>query len=219
MERVSSTRSELLARKAQIGLAAQGRDLLKEKRTALMREFDRLSASALRAVQDLEEQAAEARDTLSEAIALDGPEAVGSAAIAATGKVEVELSTKNVAGVPIVELDHGTVGRPRTGRGYSLTATTPRIDRTAEDFETVLDGLLNVVAVEMSLRKLAEEITRTTRRVNALEHVVIPRLEEERDFIAMVLEERELENRVRLMRAEAKADREKEAAREMGRAL
>lgn len=216
MERVSATRSELLARKAQIGLAAQGRDLLKEKRTALMREFDRLSSSALRAMRNLEEQAATARDTLSEATALDGPEAVGSAAIAATGEVEVELKTKNVAGVPIVELDHDTVGRSRIGRGYSLTATTPRIDRTAEDFEVVLDGLLDVVAVEMSLRRLAEEITRTTRRVNALEHVVIPRLEEQRDFIAMVLDERELENRVRLMRAKAKSDREKETARETG---
>lgn len=218
MARVSATRSELLARKSQIGLAAQGRDLLKEKRTALMREFDRLSSSALRAMQNLEEKAAEARDTLSEAVALDGPESVGSAAIAATGEVEVELSTKNVAGVPIVELHHDTVGRSRIGRGYSLTATTPRVDRTAEDFETVLDGLLDVVAVEMSLRRLAEEITRTTRRVNALEHVVIPRLEDERDFIAMVLDERELENRVRLMRAKAKTDREKENAKEIERA-
>jgi V/A-type H+-transporting ATPase subunit D len=111
--------------------------------------------------------------------------------------------------MPIVELDHDTVGRSRIGRGYSLTATTPRIDRTAEDFEVVLDGLLDVVAVEMSLRRLAEEITRTTRRVNALEYVVVPRLEAERDYIAMVLDERELENRVRLMRAKARSDREK----------
>jgi len=212
LQQVSATRSELLARKSQIGLAQGGRNLLKEKRTALMREFDRLSATALRAVQDLSQQAAEARNTLSEATALDGPEVVGSAAIAAAGEIEVELSTKNVAGLPIVELEHGTVGRSRTGRGYSMSATTPRVDRTAEDFERVLDGLLEMVAVEMSLRRLAEEITRTTRRINALEHVVIPRLEGERDFIAMVLDERELENRVRLMRAKAKSEREKAAA-------
>lgn len=208
MDRVSATRSELLARKAQIGLAGGGRDLLKQKRTALMREFDRLSASVLRAMRDLEEQAADARGALSEAMALDGPEAVGSAALAASGEVEVEVGVRNVAGVPIVELDHGAVGRSRLGRGYSLAATTPRIDRAAEDFEAVLGGLLDVVAVEMSLRRLAEEITRTTRRINALEHVVIPRLEAERDFIAMVLDERELENRVRLMRAKARTERE-----------
>jgi V/A-type H+-transporting ATPase subunit D len=206
LQRVSATRSELLARRNQISLAAGGRDLLKEKRTALMREFNRLSASALAAMQGLEEQAGQARGALGEAVALDGPENVGSAALAASGEVGVELTSRSVAGVPIVELEHEAVGRPRTGRGYSLNATTPRIDGVAEDFEAVLDRLLDVVAVELSLKRLAEEITRTTRRVNALEHVVIPRLEGERDYIAMVLNERELENRVRLMRAKARSE-------------
>ena len=206
MERVSATRSELLARRARIGLAVGGRDLLKEKRTALMREFNRLSADAVAAMQDLEERARNARVSLGEATALDGPEAVGSAALAARGEVGVELVSRSVAGVKIVELSHDPVGRARTERGYSLSATTPRIDGVAEGFEGVLEGLLDFVAVELSLRRLAEEITRTTRRVNALEHVVVPRLEDERDYIAMVLDERELENRVRLMRAKSRAE-------------
>ena len=65
----------------------------------------------------------------------------------------------------------------------------------------------DVAAAELSLRRLAEEISRTTRRVNALEHVVVPRLERERDAIAMVLAERELEDRVRLRRARAAGHR------------
>ena len=206
MRQVSATRSELLARRTRIGLAVQGRDLLKEKRTALMREFDRLSANAVAAMKDLEERARGARASLSEAVALDGPEAVGSVALAARGEVGVGLVSKSVAGVQIVELEHDPVGRARTERGYSLSATTPRIDGVAEGFESVLDGLLDFVAVELSLRRLAEEITRTTRRVNALEHRVVPGLEDERDYIAMVLDERELENRVRLMRAKARAE-------------
>jgi V/A-type H+-transporting ATPase subunit D len=206
LQRVSATRSELLARRNRISLAVGGRDLLKEKRTALMREFNRLSADALAAMQGLEKQAGEARGALSEAVALDGPETVGSAALAASGEVGVRLASRSVAGVPIVELEHETVGRPRMGRGYSLAATTPRIDAVAEDFEAVLDRLLDVVAVELSLRRLAEEITRTTRRVNALEHVVVPGLEEERDYIAMVLDERELENRARLMRVKERSE-------------
>lgn len=213
MERVSATRSELLTRRTQIGLAVQGRDLLKEKRTALVREFNRLSRNALAAMKDLEGRARSARGALSETTALDGPEAVGSAALASGGEIRVGLKSKSVAGVKIVELEHDPVGRARTERGYSLAATTPRIDGVAEGFEAVLDGLLDFVAVELSLRRLAEEITRTTRRVNALEHVVVPRLEGERDFIAMVLDERELENRVRLMRAKARAD-EKARSRE-----
>lgn len=206
MPQVSATRSELLARRGQIELAKGGRDLLREKRAALMREFDRLGRNAVAAMQNLEERAAEARSTLGEAVALDGPEAVGSAALAATGDVAVALSSKSVAGVWIVELEHGPVGRSRLDRGYSLAATTPRIDGVAEGFESIVEDLLDFVAVELSLRRLAEEITRTTRRINALEHVVVPRLAKERDYIELVLNERELEDRGRLLRAKARAE-------------
>jgi V/A-type H+-transporting ATPase subunit D len=207
MERITASRSELLARRAQIGLAAQGRDLLKEKRKALKREFMRLGATVLEAMGVLEERCTEGRRVLAETVALDGPEAVGSAAFAAAGEVEVDVTTRSVAGVPIVEIEKEAVRRPRTGRGYSLSATTPRIDRTAEAFESQLDLLLDVVATELSLRRLAAEIATTTRRVNALEHVVIPRLEAERDAIALVLEERELEDRFRLRRARSRRAR------------
>lgn len=177
-----------------------------------MKEFNRLTVSALEAVETLGERVGEARGSLGEAVAFDGPEAVGSAALAATGDVEVDLLTKNVAGVSVVEIEREAIARPRTGRGYSLVGTTPRIDQVAESFEGVLDQLLDFVAVELSLRRLAVEITSTTRRVNALEHVVVPRLQEEYDYIAMVLDERELETRVRLMRAKSLAKRKRGSA-------
>jgi V/A-type H+-transporting ATPase subunit D len=203
---LSATRSELLARRAQIGLAEQARDLLKEKRDALKREFVRLSASVLEAMDDLEERCADGRRELSGAVALEGQESVGSAALAAAGAIEVGLHTRSVAGVSIVEVDKPPLRRARTGRGYSLAATSARIDRVADAFEAQLDLLLDIVASELSLRRLAAEIARTTRRVNALEVVVVPRLREERDRIAAVLEEREREDRVRLSRARRRRD-------------
>jgi V/A-type H+-transporting ATPase subunit D len=102
--------------------------------------------------------------------------------------------------VQVVEIEKGEVERARTGRGYSLVATSARIDAVAERFESVLARLLEVAALELSVRRLADEIARTTRRMNALEHVVVPRLEAEQARIALVLEERELEDRVRLRR-------------------
>jgi V/A-type H+-transporting ATPase subunit D len=203
MEQLSATRSELLARRLQIALASQGRDLLKEKRAALMVEFGRLSTGILEAVETLGNRAAASAGALSDAVAFDGSEMVGSAAIAASGDIVTRLSASNVAGVRVVELEHDRVSRARTGRGYSLVATTPRIDVAAASFERQLDLLLDVAAAELSLRRLAGEISRTTRRVNALEHVVVPRLERERAAIAIVLAERELEDRVRLRRARA----------------
>lgn len=206
MQQVSATRSELLARRAQIALAVQGRELLKEKRSALLREFNRLGASALDAMQALERGATDAGRLLGDAVAAHGPERVHSAALAADGEIELVLLTRSVAGVPIVEIEKEAVARSRTGRGYSLAATTARIDAAAESFEAVLDALLDVAALELSLRRLAGEINRTTRRVNALEHVVVPRLEAERASIALVLEERELEGRIRLLRARPKPE-------------
>ena len=203
MEQLSATRSELLARRLRIALATQGRDLLKEKRSALLVEFGRLSTGVLEAVETLGRRAAESAGALSNAVGFDGPEAVGSAAIAASGEIATRLSPRIVAGVSVVELEHDRISRARTARGYSLAATTPRIDVAAASFERQLDLLLDVAASELSLRRLAVEISRTTRRVNALEHVVVPRLEQERDAIAIVLAERELEDRIRLRRARA----------------
>ena len=205
MRQVSPTRSELLARKAEIRLAAQGRDLLKERRSALVREFNHLGASALESLDVLDRDAADAGRFLGLTIAANGLEPVESAAFAAQGEVDLSVRTRNVAGIGIVEIANDPVARARTGRGYSLAATTARIDTVAERFEAVLERLLDVAALELSVRRLANEIARTTRRMNALEHVVVPRLEAERARIALVLEEREMEDRVRLRRMRPKA--------------
>lgn len=209
---LSVTRSELLARRARIALAQQGRDLLIEKRAALMSEFERLGASVLDALQALERHAANAERALRDAVVAEGPEPVSSAALVSGSETPLTLETRSVAGVSIVEVEHETVVRPRAGRGFSLAGTTVRTDEAAERFESVLQGVLDLAALELSLRRLAEEITRTTRRVNALEHVVVPRLEDERDFIALVLDEREAEGRMRLRRARSKAERRRRVA-------
>ena len=201
MPQVTATRSELLSRRAQIALAVQGRELLKEKRSALLREFNRLGTSVLAALEALERGASDADRLLGAAVTGHGVEYVHSAASAAEADIALTLQVRVVAGVSIVEIVKAVVARPPTERGYSLAATSARIDATAASFEAVLDGLLDVAALELSLRRLADEISRTTRRVNALEHVIVPRLQAERAAIALVLEERELEGRIRLMRA------------------
>jgi V/A-type H+-transporting ATPase subunit D len=208
MEQVSATRSELLARRARIRLAVQGGGLLKERRGALIKEFDRLGASVLMSMDLLDREVAGAGQVLGVAIADDGREPFDSAAFAAEDGIELTVHTRSVAGVQIVEIEKGNVERARTSRGYSLVATSARTDAVAERFESVLDRLLDIAALELSVRRLADEIARTTRRMNALEHVVVPRLEAEHARISLVLEERELEDRVRLRRIRAQGRRE-----------
>jgi V/A-type H+-transporting ATPase subunit D len=200
MTEVSATRSELLARRAQIRLAAQGRDLLKDRRSAMVREFHRLGAQALESMGALDSDAIRARQLLGVAAGADGREQLASAAMAAEAGIEVTVHSRIVAGVPIVEVSRPAVTRSVTGRGYDLATTTARTDSVATRFEAVLDRLLDLAALELSVRRLAEEIARTTRRMNALEHIVLPRLRAESARIALALDEREMEDRVRLRR-------------------
>lgn len=174
----------------------------------LIREFDRLGTSVLESIDLLDREVAGAGQLLGIAIADDGREPFDSAAFAAEDGIEVSVRTRSVAGVQVVEIEKGEVARARTSRGYSLIGTSARIDAVAERFESVLERLLDVAGLELSVRRLAEEIARTTRRMNALEHVVVPRLEAERARISLVLEERELEDRVRLRRMRNRGHRD-----------
>lgn len=207
MEQIRATRAELLAKKKQIGLARQGRDLLKEKRNALLKELIRTAEQVIRSSDELEQSVGESVAALALAEALDGPEAVQSAAFAARGQVPLTVKVTNVMGVLIPMIEQKRVGRGPLDRGYSLTNVSSRIEEVAETFETLLDLIIELASSEMRLRRLAEEIGRTTRRVNALENVLIPHLETQRNYIQMVLAEREREDLFRLKRVKMKLER------------
>ncbi|MCG3212486.1 MAG: V-type ATP synthase subunit D [Anaerolineae bacterium] len=207
MEQVKATRAELLQKKTQISLARQGRDLLKEKRNALMRELMRTAEQAIRRGEELERRVGQADAALAIAEAIDGPEAVQSAALAARGQLALDVRAVNLMGVSVPRIEQKSVARGPLDRGYSLPAVSSRIEATAEAFEILIDLVIALAESEMRLRRLAEEIGRTTRRVNALENVLIPRLEAERSYIQMVLEEREREDLFRLKRVKKKISR------------
>ncbi len=198
MENVSPTRMELLAVKGQIGLAEQGRDLLKEKRNALMKEFMKIADAVMRSSEEFEHAAATARRALARAEAIDGSEVVRSAAFAAQGEFALAVEGAFVMGVPVPIIEQKSAARSVIDRGYSLSGTSARIDETAERFEEEVSLLIELASSELRLRRLADEIQKTSRRVNALENILIPRLHARRDYIEMILEERTREDLFRL---------------------
>ncbi len=200
MQQVTATRSELLARRSRIALAAQGRDVLKEKRDSLMEEFRATVDVAVTGRNALQEAAVEGRRALAAAEARDGPDAVRSAAMAQPGEISLTTRETSVMGVRIADIQHESVGRPRSARGYSFAGSSPSLDRVAETHEAELGLLLDVATVELRLRRIADEIGTTTRRINALESVVLPQLERERSQITSILDERERQDRFRLKR-------------------
>ena len=201
MESVPVTRMELLARRRQADLAEQGRDLLDEKRQALMRELMKMVEMALQENEELDRAASGAMEALDLASALDGPEAVHRAALGAAGthtRFEVTFEAATVMGVPvpIISLDERVRGL--LDRGYALADSSARVDQVAETFEELLRRLVRMAESDVRLRRVGGEIQRTARRVNALRHAVIPSLQADVQRIGLALEEHEREEHNRL---------------------
>lgn len=212
MQSVSCTRMELLARKVQITLAKQGRDLLEQKRSALMKEFLRIADTVMERSDLLQETASAARQALARAEAVAGSQAVLSAALASRGDFSLEVSTTSVMGVKVPHIEQKRVARPLMGRGYSIVGTSITIDETASAFEAQAEAIIQLAESELRLTRLASEIQRTSRRLNALDHLLIPRLESERDFIQMTLDEHERSDHFRLKLVKHSLERKREAS-------
>lgn len=200
MDQVPATRSELLALREELALARRGRDLLDEKRNQLLAELRRVAETVLAGEDELERAAGEAAARLGLAEALDGPDRVLGAAAAAGVSVRPRVRTARIMGVRVAEVSTDPLARPLARRGYGLAESSPRIDGAAAAFETEIELLIEQATRELRVRRLVTEIARTTRRVNALENIVIPDLTSSAAHIASVLDEREREDRFRLIR-------------------
>jgi V/A-type H+/Na+-transporting ATPase subunit D len=199
-----ATRTELIDRRRRAVVVAEGRDLLKDKRAALVREFRQHQVDLLNGLEELGMLAAEARRRLDDATAVCGPEQLASGALVAATGIGAELRTRAVAGVRVVDLHHDPVVRDPASRGWAPALASAHLDSVARAYEELLQRLLDLCAVELSVRRLAAEIARTTKQVNALESVVLPRLRDESRWIALTLDEREREEHARLRRALAR---------------
>lgn len=200
MEQVSPTRMNLLTRKAQIGLAKQGVDLLKKKRDALVKEFFAIVNELLVSRDKLTQVTRNAYTALIMAKAIDGKHALSSAAMASHRNIYIEMTEKSVWGVKVPEVKKTDVRRKLHNRGYGIIGISSRIDNTAEQFEQILNLILEIASVEIHLKRLGAEIKKTTRRVNALEQNLIPRLNIQVSYIKNTLEERAREDTFRLKR-------------------
>lgn len=205
MATVIATRSELLARRRQMAFAEQGRDLLKDKRATLVAEFQQHQADLLSGLEHLGKRAAAARALLDDARAEAGPEIVNSAALTAASGVAARLTVRTVAGVVVADLDHETLTRSPLERGWARALVPARVDAAALAHEELLQEVLDLGVIELSVRRLAGEIAKTTRQINALDNVLLPRLQGEAHQITLTLDEREREEHARLRKARSRS--------------
>ncbi|HXF93409.1 MAG TPA: V-type ATP synthase subunit D [Nitrospiraceae bacterium] len=203
MEPLGRTRMNLLLLKRQIEAAERGLALLRSKREALVREFFTAVGRVAERRGELEAAMAQGRSSLAVALGMEGRAALRSAGFAAQRNMLIDLTERNVWGVRFPDLHYAPVARPADARGYALSGVSAYIDETARRFETVLDVILRSVSVELRLKKLGAEIKKVTRRINALEEIVMPSLKRQVREIRQTLEEREREDLFRMKRFKA----------------
>jgi V/A-type H+/Na+-transporting ATPase subunit D len=211
MEQVNPTRMELIRKNAQIKLAEQGRDLLRQKMDALIQEFFNIMESVSKSRDELEIVANSAQRSLLTALAVDDSVTLKSASFATRKGLFLDIKGKNIMGVPVPVLQKKRVSKSVLERGYSIIGVSGRIDEAAEKFEMELDLIIGLAETETSLKRLGGEIQMTRRRVNALEQVLIPDLKKRAKYIENTIDEREREDLFRLKKVKKIIERKKKA--------
>lgn len=178
-------------------MALRGHKLLKDKRDELMKVFLARVRETRGLRREVERRLERAYRDLGAARATMEPGALEVALSRPEARVEVSAEVVNVMSVLIPKLQVEVEGNVHP---YGLGWTVAELDSAVTGAEAAFRSLVRLAEAERAVQLLAEEIEKTRRRVNALEHVLIPRLEASVREITMRLSEMERANASRLMK-------------------
>ena len=198
---VNPTRMELTRLKKKLVTAMRGHKLLKDKRDELMRQFLDLVRENKELREKVERGIAQANKNFVLARASMSDEVLNAALLAPKQEVSLELSTRNVMSVDIPVLGYKTRTPDENDiYSYGFAFTSSDLDDAVKSLSDLLPDMLRLAEVEKSCELMAGEIEKTRRRVNALEHVMIPQTQENIKYITMKLDENERSTQIRLMK-------------------
>ena len=198
---VNPTRMELTRLKKKLVTATRGHKLLKDKRDELMRQFLDLARENMALRLKVEEGIRSANKNFVIAKAGMSEQALNAALIAPKQEVYLETGKKNVMSVDIPVFEY----RTRTADendiySYGFAFTSGDLDGAVKSLADILPDMLKLSETEKACQLMAAEIEKTRRRVNALEHVIIPETKKNIKYITMKLDENERANTIRLMK-------------------
>jgi V/A-type H+/Na+-transporting ATPase subunit D len=194
-ESVSPTRINLIQTKKTLQLAESGREVLERKRDILLRELRNSIYDAEHARGELVAALLKAYQSLTEANIAKGSETIASVALGSTAQANYLVDNRSIMGVtvPAVEFQGESDAKP----DYGFASTSADLDKAFKQFHKVLELLADVARAEGTTFQIANDVKRTQRRVNALNHVLIPRYRNTAKWIEQVLEEKDREEFVR----------------------
>lgn len=188
---VAPTKSNLLAIKEQLTIAKDGYELLEQKREILVMELMQMVEKVKILEADIEKQIDKAYPSLKRmfmAVGRDRAEMVSR-----TVSYDFNLSEKRVvlAGMSFSSI---SVDLPKRTLAWSYLNSFADCDKVMIDFFELLRLLTEMASIRTIVWRLAREVKKTQRRVNALDKQVIPQTQETKVYIESILEEREREN-------------------------
>ena len=198
--RVNPTRMELTKQKKKLLSATRGHKLLKDKRDELVRQFMDLIKENMELRLKVEKGIKNANMEFAIARAGMSEQVLNTALMASKKSLNVNQGVKNVMSVdiPTFSTYDEISGNDIYSYGYAFTAGD--LDDAVYSLSTVFEDMLKLAEVEKSCQLMATEIEKTRRRVNALEHVIIPETMENIKYITMKLDENERSTQIRLMK-------------------
>lgn len=198
---VTPTRMELTKQKKKLATATRGHKLLKDKRDELMRQFLDLVRENKALREKVEAGIAKANKNFVLARATTSEQVLNTALLAPKQEVYVEVGTRNVMSVDIPVFTYKTRSADEGDiYSYGFAYTSADLDDAVLSLKELFEDMLKLAEVEKSCQLMAAEIEKTRRRVNALEHVMIPEAQEKIRYISMKLDENERSSQIRLMK-------------------
>ena len=193
--KVAPTRSNLLKTKYSLTLAEDGHDLLEQKREVLFIELMQIIHRLHDLEEDMAKKSALAFSALESALLSMGYEAVKWSALSVLGERTIDIIHRSVMGVPVVDLKE--IKESFSGLQAGMEGTNSALDEAQKRFEELIAVIYEWSEVETSVWRLANEIRKTQRRVNALENIFIPEYKQTVKSIEEVLEEGDREEFIR----------------------
>ncbi len=199
-ENTPKTRTALLELRNKRKIASFGLEILKDKEDALLSEFLEVIKQAKNARTHLSNNLSLGNDALLRAENWLGPNNTESIATSTTPQKNIFVDEKNIMGTTVPKISAKNLKRDLFSRGYNLHDTTESIDIAADFFETSLDCALRVGEEETSAQILAEQITNTRTKTNALEKIIIPEIFNNEKKIRANLNETERQETAKIKR-------------------
>ncbi|MDO5015190.1 MAG: V-type ATP synthase subunit D [Clostridia bacterium] len=198
---VNPTRMELSNLKKKLAVATKGHKLLKDKRDELMRQFIDLVRENKKLRREVEEQIRIANAHMAIARSVMSDESLNVALMLPMQKMSLKIENKNVMSVLIPEFKvQYKTSDTNDIYSYGYSFTSCDLDDAVSALSDIMPKMLKLAEIEKSCQLMASEIEKTRRRVNALEHVMIPQYKETITYIKMKLDEDERSTITKLMK-------------------